>query len=262
MQEKTQLETIYVAEAEGNNLVRLMNGLTRPEAITMLVQEIEAGGPIVIGLDFAFSFPQWYLEYRNLGNVCELWNLAQEEGEEWLDGGTWPFWGRPGQYRRRPANLQPCLRFRQTECDHAPPQPQSVFKIAGTGHVGTGTIRGLPELARLHAARAAIWPFDDLQPSSPMVVEIYPRWFYGNNVTNNWTVEGRNSRRNCLERHYAYLDRHWLDTMIGSPDAFDAGVSALVMSAHAVQFHRLPEAGQPPRSLEGAIWLPANFQRL
>ncbi len=89
--EHSQLQTIYVAEAEGNNLVRLRNGLTRTEAIALLIQRIRKGSPVVIGLDFAFSFPQWYLEYRHLDNIRELWNLTRQRGEEWLKGKTCPF---------------------------------------------------------------------------------------------------------------------------------------------------------------------------
>lgn len=256
--EREQLQTIYVAEAEGNNLVRLRNGLTRAEAIAMLMQEIRRGGPVVIGLDFAFSFPQWYLESRNLDNARELWNLARQRGEAWLDGNTCPFWGRPGPFQRRPEILQPCLQFRQTEVRQGFSRPQSVFKIAGPGHVGTGTIRGFPELARLRKAGARIWPFDAPQPGRSLVVEIYPRWFYLNAVINNWTVAGRDSRQSYLRDRYDHLEKHWLDTMIGSPDAFDAGVSALVMSVNAAQFHGLQQAAGRQSLLEGEIWWPAN----
>ena len=129
-----------------------------------------------------------------------------------------------------------------------------MFKIAGSGHVGTGTIRGIPELARLRKAGARIWPFDAPQSGRSLVVEIYPRWFYGNAVTNNWTVAGRDSRRDYLEQKYCFLKRHWKDTMIGSPDAFDAGVSALVMSDNSKELLALQQATDRQSLLEGKIW--------
>ena len=224
----------------------------------MLMQEIREGSPVVIGLDFAFSFPQWYLESRHLDNARELWNLARQRGEAWLKGGTCPFWGRPGTFQKCPDILQSCRQFRQTEEREGFSRPQSVFKIAGSGHVGTGTIRGIPELAHLRKAGARIWPFDAPQPGRSLVVEIYPRWFYRNAVTSNWSVAGRDSRKNYLEQNYCFLKRHWKDTMIGSPDAFDAGVSALVMSDHSGQFYRLQQAVGQQSMLEGEIWLPEN----
>ena len=45
----------------------------------MLVKEIESGDEVVIGFDFAFSFPQWYLLHRKLCCVHELWDLAERE---------------------------------------------------------------------------------------------------------------------------------------------------------------------------------------
>ena len=255
--EEAQLAHIWLAVAESDSLIRLKNGLTRDEAIAMLVKEIESGDEVVIGFDFAFSFPQWYLLHRKLCCVHELWDLAEREGEEWLSGLRWPFWGRPGPYQKRPGNLKDLFQFRQTDRDHRSSRPKSVFQVYGSGAVGTGTVRGLPALARLQDAGAAIWPFDVPEPGRPSVIEIYPRLFYGREVINNGSVGGRDSRKSYLETHYAHLERHWRDSMIGSADAFDAGVSALVMSAYAGDLRRLEQASQAPKSFEGEIWFPS-----
>ena len=256
--EEGQLQGIWLAVAEARSLTRLKNGLTRDEAIATLVKEIESGGPLFIGLDFAFSFPQWYVTRLERCSARGLWDLAGEQGEEWLRGNTWPFWGREGPYRKLPENLTENLRFRQTDEDHRNSHPKSVFQINGAGAVGTGTIRGLPKLACLQDAGAAIWPFDAPNPDGPNVIEIYPRVFYGTDVTNNNRVSGRDARNLYLDTHYAGLGRHWRDTMIGSGDAFDAGVSALVMSAHADELQGLKRATQEPKSVEGEIWSPSS----
>ena len=128
----------------------------------------------------------------------------------------------------------------------------SVFHISGTGNVGTGTIRGLPELARFQEAGAAIWPFDGAQADGPTVIEIYPRVFYGMGVNKG----NSDDRRDYLEEEYAGLEGEWRGMMIASDDAFDAGVSALVMSAHAEDIQRLQREGQEPTSMEGKIWVP------
>ena len=256
--ENDQLAHIWVAEAVENNLVRLRNGLTRDEVIAWLIEVTIRRGTVVIGFDFAFSFPLWYLQSRNLHGVRDLWDLAKSEGEEWLGGHLWPFWGREGPYRKRPDDLAEPCRFRQTDIDHAAFQPKSVFQIYGAGAVGTGTIRGLTALTQLEAASAAIWPFNNATPGGATVVEIYPRLFYGTGVVNNGSTRGRNSRTNFLQASYPHLEQHWKDIMIGSPDAFDAGVSALVMSKYGGELCGLQRATQPTYPDEGEIWSPPH----
>ena len=228
--------------------------MTRDEVTAWLEKEIGSGGPLVIGIDFAFSFPKWYLTRCNLASPRELWCLAANKEDEWLNDKPFPFWG--GKGHGKPKKLTPDLAFRQTDKDRLDGNPKSVFQVSGIGTVGTGTIRGMPALARLQKAGAAIWPFDVPEPGRPCVIEIYPRLFYGHVVVNNNSVNGRDSRKDFLETRYPDLERHWRDAMIGSGDAFDAGVSALFMSAHAGELRRLPRPTQSRKLLEGEIWLP------
>lgn len=247
-----QKKGIWLAEVVGGELRRLECGRTRDEIVDILVKEIRKRD-VVIGLDFAFSFPQWYLQWRKLSSARELWELAVIEGDEWLSGRTWPFWGRPGLYQRRPKELMRSCQFRQTEeevSSRKMGQPKSVFQVFGAGAVGTGTVRGLPALARLQDAGAAIWPFDS--PKEVTVVEIFPRSLTGEVVKND-----AGARADYLERRYPELAPRWRQSMQASDDSFDAGVSALVMSAHAEDFRRLEQATTPPKSLEGEIWFPS-----
>ncbi len=249
---KRQREKIWVGVAEGGQLLGLTNGFTRERVVAMLVGQVNRRRPVFIGLDFAFSFPQWYLAWRGLRSVRELWELAVCDGEIWLDGRTWPFYGR-GCYPTRPAKLEGRELRNTDERQGGTAQPQSVFKLVGYGQVGPGTIRGLPALVRLQDAGASIWPFDGAKASGATVVEIFPRLFYGMGVVKNT----RASRECYLRRQYDDLQPCWLETMIGSDDAFDAGVSALVMSTHVEELQRLQRAEQPPESWEGEIWRPA-----
>ena len=244
---------IWLAEVQHSQFVRLESGRTRDAVVNVLLEEVRAGGSVVIGLDFAFSFPQWYLYRRELGNVGELWDLAGREGEQWLDGNTWPFWGRPGLYQNLPENLTKHRQFRLTDSLYG---GRSVFEVYHAGAVGTGTIRGFPALVRLREAAAAIWPFDAVNPDGANVVEIYPRVFYGNSVPTTDNPAGRDSRRRYLQRVYPGLGHEWANIMIQSGDAFDAGVSALVMSAHVGELLQLEQVDEPPRSVEGQIWSP------
>ena len=129
--------------------------------------------------------------------------------------------------------------------------PKSCFQIAGAGQVGTGSIRGIPYLTQLHASGIAVWPFDP--PTLPLVVEIYPRLLIGP------IVKGSTKER------ADYLTAHWPDlslshraSAVASDDAFDAAVSALVMSQHLDEFNDLPRGDQISR-LEGEVWTPRSM---
>ena len=250
----SQREHIWVAEVEQGRPGRLENRRTRDEVVDWLSEQIRGDGLLVIGLDFAFSFPEWYVRMRNCRNVGELWVLADEAGEDWLTCQTPPFWGR----RRSPNptlpdNLTEDRQFRETDWVH---YGKSVFQVSGRGSVGTGSIRGLPYLAAMQCAGATIWPFDDPEAGKPNVVEIYPRVFYRNSVTHGRQGGGQASRRRYLERNYPGLRQQWRGSMIESPDAFDAGVSALVMSANVGDLQGLRQSTVARVALEGEIWAP------
>ena len=249
-----QRERIWVAEAQQGHLIGLENERTRDEVINWLLEQINGRGSVVIGLDFAFSFPEWYLSWRNLQNVRELWDMAAAAGEDWLMCQIWPFWGRRGTLnQQRPGNLTEYRQFRETDWVH---YGKSVFQVSGGGSVGTGSIRGFPYLAQMQHAGATIWPFDAPEFGRPNVVEIYPRVFYRKSVTNSGNNAGRNSRRRYLQRNYPGLGQQRQEAMTESPDAFDSGVSALVMSAHAGAIQGLQQALGPRIALEGEIWAP------
>ena len=247
-----QRKHLWLAEAIGGELVRLEGGHIREEVVDRLVAEIQSREQVAVGLDFAFSFPEWYLHDRGLRSARELWELAALEGETWLSGESWPFWGRAGEYRKKPDNLAG-REFRQTDMDvkgrgFSLKEP---FQVLGPGTVGTGTVRGLPFLAQLQNAGAAIWPFDNPVPGKPVVVEIYPRLLTGELVKSN---AGR--RADYLIRNHSGIDTKWRRLMEERDDALDAGVSALVMSANAANLRRLQPDTASPYSLEGCIWTP------
>ena len=252
-----QRKNIWLGEAVNCELLRLEGGRTRNEVVDILVKAIQSQENLVIGLDFAFSFPQWYLEWRKLSSVCELWELAGEEGGDWIQNMTCPFWD--GQKSMKPEGFSrdTSLEYRETEREIADlklpdAKPESVFKLVGHKQVGRGSILGQPFLLLLQDAGAAIWPFDI--PKIPVVIEIYPRL-----LTGKVKKTDRGARIDYLTREYPDLNlsNSPAREMVESDDAFDAGVSALVMSAHADGFARLERATKPPKSLEGEIWSPS-----
>ena len=247
---REQKKKIWVAEAQGGTLLHLESGRDRDEVVELLIRERERDPEFVVGFDFSFSLPRWFLAERGLAGVDELWALAAEQGAGWLGTCEWPFWGKPGQGR---PNLP--KHFRQTEFEvHRTSGflPKSTFQINGAGSVGAGAIRGMPALARLRAAGFAIWPFDaPALPERPLVVEIYPRLLTGRVTKSSFA-----QRTEYLRDRYPALDGKTAELAASSDDAFDAAVAALVMDASITEFDRLQVVAEGDVAVEGAIWTP------
>lgn len=242
---------IWLAEVIEGRLVRLENGRSREQVADHLVAEAGRDPRMVVGLDFAFSLPAWFLEERGFGSARELWTLANRESEEWLARCEPPFWGRPG--KGRPVLGPGRDHFRRTDAnvpDTGGIRPKSVFQIGGAGAVGTGSLRGMPILHRLAAAGFSVWPFDT--PNWPRIVEIYPRLLTGS-VTKSRTSE----RAAYLSVNHGALDDDLREHAASSEDAFDAAVSAMVMVEHLQDLVHLPSTIDRQARLEGEIWHPA-----
>jgi hypothetical protein len=237
---------MWLAEArEPGRLVRLEAGRDRVN-ITDHLLGIQSEA--VIGLDFGFAFPSWFLEQLGVRSAAELWASVATHGETWLRECQPPFWGRRG--RPRPVLNGPA--FRRTESGVprlAGIGPKSMFQIGGAGSVGTGSIRGMPLLHRLHTQGARVWPF--VAKGSPLVFEIYPRLLTGS-VRKSDAI----ARAMLLATRYPHLDEEHARLATRSEDAFDAAVSALVMIEHASDLLSLPEERDAELRLEGRIWHP------
>jgi hypothetical protein len=239
---------IWLAEAtDTGQLRRLECGRDRDELCACLLS-LSPGDDVVIGLDFAFSFPGWFIQHLGLTTAVDLWRHVAAVGEGWLAACEPPFWGRPG--RPRPPETQPALR----RTDGAVPRtsgvrPKSIFQIGGAGAVGTGSIRGMPLLHALHTSGARVWPF--ATSGSPTVLEIYPRL-----MTGPVNKSSAAARAHLLARRYPHLDDEHRQLATSSADAFDAAVSALVMIEHATDLATLPPECDPTLSVEGRIWHP------
>jgi len=190
-----------------------------------------------VGLDFAFSFPEWFVVQRcGAGSIEELWRAVAEEGGGWLDRCEPPFWGRPG--RSRPELEGHLRRTEELASEPAGSQPKSVFQIGGAGAVGTGSIRGMPHLLALREAGFSIWPFHE--PRMPLVVEIYPRL-----LTGEVTKSDRASRENHLHGSYPEIPPELETRAASTDDAFDAAVSAVAMARHVEELSALRPSTDP-----------------
>jgi hypothetical protein len=249
-----QRRSLWLAEAVDGELIRLEGGRTRAELVELLIAEADRDPNLIIGVDFAFSLPAWYLQERQL-TARQLWALLADEAltpamrqlglTRWMNHPELPFWITGEAHAR----LAPGQSLRRTEQEVGVPgvQPKSVFQLVGAGQVGRGSLYGMGALHRLAGAGFRIWPFD---PSGlPLVVEIFPRVLTGpvrkNSPTERERYLGAVPMRPDLGRLAA-----------ASEDAFDAAVSAVVMAARIDELRVLPDA--PGYELEGKIWQPRD----
>ncbi len=256
--------------------VTLENGRTRNELVEWLIELGRETPRMVVGFDFSFSYPAWFLEELGIRSAPEFWrSVADGQGERWLhrecvDG---RFWGKPkkkpeefcGEYAHRMLRrAETALKVRAMIADPvqaakvAGIAPKSVFQIGGAGAVGTASLRGMPFLLRLREAGFAVWPFDaPALERSPMVVEIYTRLMTG--AVNKSSEAARTAyllKRRRESVVYAGLSRRVLAKAKASEDAFDALVSAMVMVEHRGEFAGLKRTEDEVFRMEGQTWVP------
>jgi Protein of unknown function (DUF429) len=240
---------IWVAEARDGEILRLEDGRSRDEVADHVLGLAATDSQLVVGMDFSFSLPEWFLDACGFATVADLWAAAERDGERWLHDCKPPFWGRPGAPR---PTLPAHLRVTETEAPtHGGVRPKSSFQVGGAGSVGTGSIRGFPVLARLRSAGVSIWPFDPGR--LPCVVEVYPRACTGAVVKSR-----HDARARFLDARYPQLAASRRERAVASEDAFDALVTALVMAEHASQLACLEPPDHPAAAREGWMWCPRD----
>ena len=243
---------IWLGEVYDGRLMRLESGRDRPEVVEHLIEIAEADPNVVIGLDFAFSFPSWFAAERGAESIDDVWNLAAEQGEEWLRDCPPPFWGRP---RKPRPDLKKHFRVTDDAARAKGSFPKSVFQIGGAGAVGTGSIRGMPHLATLRAAGFSIWPFHEVK--TPLVIEIYPRL-----LTGPVNKSDHSARKASLVRGFPEIGGGLAGKAASTDDAFDAAVSAVVMARHLGKISDFPASGDPKERIEGRIWWPRKVREV
>ena len=171
-----QRRTLWMAEAANRELVRLEQGKTREETVKLLIAEADRNSDLIVGFDFAFSLPEWYLRDR-APTPRALWAMVANEAltprmrslglAQWLNSPEPPFWTTTQIH----ALLAADQGFRRTEIRArvAGSQPKSVFQLVGAEQVGRGSLYGMQALHRLAAAGFRIWPCGEA--GLPLVVE-------------------------------------------------------------------------------------------
>jgi len=264
---------------EGN--VRLEAGRTREEIAEWLIELARETPRMVVGFDFCFSFPAWFVrDEHGAANAPEFWKMVVENGhaERWLARGATDrrFWGKPHPRPSEFSGEHLHRMLRATDISHklvahipeAERQalvrgiaPKSVFQIGGAGSVGTASLRGFATLLRLREAGFRVWPFDRIALAArlprPLVVEMYTRLNTGAVHKSNPSARAAYLLRKRREdRTYAALSRTVLQRARASEDAFDALVSTMVMAEHRESFATLPKPHDPLHRYESWTWAP------
>jgi hypothetical protein len=272
---------VWTQVADGKVSVRLEAGRTREEIAAWLIALARETPRMVVGFDFCFSFPAWFVrDEHGVASGPEFWRRVVEDGhaERWLMRGAEDrrFWGKP---HKRPAefsgeNLHRMLRATDIDCKIVAeiPEverqarvrgitPKSVFQIGGSGSVGTASLRGFPVLLRLREAGFCVWPFDAPallgKAPRPLVVEMYSRLNTGAVHKSNAAARAAYLLKKRREdAAYAALSRTVMQRARAGEDAFDALVSTMVMAERRDAFARLPKPRDPLHGIEGWTWAP------
>jgi hypothetical protein len=272
---------VWTEDSDGKVGVKLEAGRTRAEIAEWLIELARETPRMVVGFDFCFSFPAWFVRDEHFATSApEFWRHVVEEGhgERWLarNAEDRRFWGKP---HKRPAefsgeHLHRMLRATDINCKilaHIPEverqarvkgiTPKSVFQIGGSGSVGTASLRGFPVLLRLREAGFHVWPFDAPKlvgrSARPLVVEMYTRLNTGAVHKSNATARAAYLLKKRKEDPaYAALSRTVMQRARAGEDAFDALVSIMVMAERRGTFAKLPTPRDPLHGIEGWTWAP------
>ncbi|MDX6644284.1 MAG: hypothetical protein QOK40_11 [Miltoncostaeaceae bacterium] len=257
-----QRAAIWLAVVRDGELCELTPRLTRVEAVERVAALAGLHPRTVVGLDFAFSLPRWWLAEQGFAAADELWRWAAARAEAdrngWLRQLPDPFWGT--RLRLRPTRAfsagRPELRVTEREARDAGARPMSAFRLFGPGTVGAQGLRGHPCLLRLQDAGFSIWPFE--APAWPLVVEVSPRLLARQLAPALARLRAATLRAAFVEAAplgFTGADAEHAEALRANGDAFDAAVAAWALwhGRATLAFLPLEEPVEDYR-LEGRIW--------
>lgn len=265
--------------------VQLEAGRTRDEITEWLIDLAREMPRMVVSIDCCFSFPGWFLAEHGCEDMFAFWRkvnaglaeqwLARECGEIAHDE---RFWGKP---HKRPAQFCGAgyrRMFRFADYDNKIAQaleggdperaakmrgitPKSPFQIGGSGSVGTGSLRAMTMLERLHNAGFRVWPLEsaaiEAKRPKPLLVEMYTRLMTGAVAKSNAAARSKYLAAKCkTDAVFKPVARAVIAKAKSSEDAFDALVSVMEMARHADEFATLKATKDPELRREGLTWRP------
>jgi hypothetical protein len=271
--------------SEGKVTVQLEAGRTRDEITEWLIELARETPRMVVSIDCCFSFPGWFLAEHGCEDMFAFWRKVNSGlAEQWLAreceaiARDERFWGKP---HKRPAQFCGAgyrRMFRFADYDNKIAQalpggdaaraakmrgitPKSPFQIGGSGSVGTGSLRAMTMLERLHDGGFRVWPLEasaiDAKRPKPLLVEMYTRLMTGAVAKSNPEARRKYlSAKRKTDALYSVPGRAVLAKAQGSEDAFDALVSVIEMARYAQEFGGLKATRDPELRREGLTWRP------
>ena len=258
--------------------VTLESGRSRAELIEWLIAMARETPRMAVSIDCCFSYPAWFLREHGCATVFDFWrHVASGHGEHWLtdasDARDVRFWGKPHKRPQEFSGEGYASMMRATDWENKVEfgggdearaalmkgiQPKSPFQIGGSGSVGTGSLRAMEWLERLHEAGFRVWPFEDADADTPLLVEMYTRLLTGPVAKSNETARRAYLKRRGLEEPglYGSLPRSVVAGARSSEDGFDALVCCLEMVRGQAEFAGLRATEDARLRLEGITWRP------
>lgn len=276
---------VWTQGAEGKVSIELEAGRTRDEVTEWLIAMARETPRMAVSIDCCFSFPGWFLEEHGCADMFAFWRKANAGlAEQWLAreceeiARDERFWGKPHKRPEQFCGAGYRRMFRFADYDNKIAQgleggdperaakmrgitPKSPFQIGGSGSVGTGSLRAMAMLERLHDAGFRVWPLErstmDAKRPRPLVVEMYTRLMTGAVAKSNAEARKRYlAEKRKTDALYAPVGRAVLAKARSSEDAFDALVSVMEMARYAEEFGRLKATSDPELRREGLTWRP------
>jgi hypothetical protein len=257
-----QRAAIWLAVVRDGVLCELTPGLSRAEATRRAIDLAGLHPRTLLGLDFAFSLPRWWMERQGFAAAEDVWRWAAEQAADddlgWLRGLPAPFWGV--RFRPKPTDVfgpeQPELRRTEAESTAPGAIPKSTFRLFGPGTVGAQSLRGHPCLLVLRDSGFSIWPFEP--PVWPLAVEVFPRLLVGQVAPGLAHLKGAALRAAAVDAAPPGLTGPagvQASLLAANQDAFDAAVSAWALWLGRGALIDLPaEEHVKDYRLEGRIW--------
>src|ERR1039458_6099576 len=93
--------------------VRLESKMTRETLIDWLIGMARETPRMVVGVDFCFSYPAWFVAEHGAKTAPEFWEIVVEHSERWLgrECEDARFWGRVGKFRTGKKPPEFCEEF-------------------------------------------------------------------------------------------------------------------------------------------------------
>src|ERR1039458_2080260 len=88
-------------------------GRSRDGVAEWLIEMARETPRMVVGVDFCFSYPAWFVAEHGAKTAPEFWEIVVEHGERWLgrECEDARFWGRVGKFRTGKKPPEFCEEF-------------------------------------------------------------------------------------------------------------------------------------------------------